>query len=162
MTIKVGEQLPEAVLRYKDDDGPHEVTVSGKTGGRRVVIFGLPGPFTATCTAAHLPSFIRTADAFREKGIDEIICFAVADVFVMEAWGKATGADKAGITLLADPASEFTKALGLAFDAPVVGFHDRTVRHAMVVNDGVVEVLQIEEARGTCEMTAGETLLGML
>ena len=162
MTIQVGDRLPEATLRFLGEDGPDEVQLSTKLKGRRVVIFSLPGAFTKTCTAAHMPSFVRTADAFRAAGIDEIICIAVNDIQVLDAWGHHTGATKAGISILGDCDGAYTKSIGLSFDAPPVGYYGRPVRHAMVVNDGVVEVLQIEESRSVCEMTAGETLLEMV
>lgn len=162
MTIAAGDTLPEATFYFRGAEGPDEVTLAEKTKGRKVVIFSLPGPFTPTCSVAHMPSFVRTADRFREKGIDEIICIVVNDIHVAAEWGKVSGADDAGITILVDPAGEYTAGLGLAFTVPPLGFFNRPVRHAMVVENGVIKVLQIEESRGTCEMTAGETLLEMV
>lgn len=162
MTIAVGDRLPSANLLVKGDAGFEEVDIAEYVAGRKVVIFALPGAFTATCSAAHVPSFIRTADAFREKGIDEIICIAANDPAVMAAWGEATGATAAGITMLADWSSAFGEAIGLTYDAPASGLVKRIRRSAMVVNDGVVEVLRIEEKRGTCELTSGEALLELL
>lgn len=127
--------------------------------GRKVVIFGLPGAYTGTCSTAHVPSFIRTKGDFDAKGVDEIICVAVNDPFVMQAWGESTGATEAGITMLSDAGAEFTKAIGLDFTAPPVGFYDRSQRYAMLVEDGVVRALNREESPGTCEISAGETLL---
>ena len=162
MPITIGDRIQPSTLLHMSDSGPEEIDIAKHIAGKRVVIFGLPGAYTSTCTMAHLPSFIRTHDAFLEKGIDEIICVAVNDVFVMSHWGEATGAIEAGITMLADWSSAFGQSIGLTFDAPAVGYIQRISRCAMIVNDGVVEVLQVEEARGTCEMTAGETLLEML
>jgi cytochrome c peroxidase len=162
MAISVGDRLPEATLVRLGANGPEEVTVGGLTAGRKVVIFAVPGAFTPTCHAAHVPSFIRTKAQFDAKGVDEIVCISVNDPFVMKAWGEATGADKAGITMLADGASEFTKAIGMAFSAPNVGLMDRSARYAMFVEDGVVKVLHIEEARGTCEVSGGEAMLSAL
>jgi len=159
MSISVGERLPEATMLRMGETGPEQVALSEFLAGRKVVIFGLPGPFTSTCTAAHLPSFMRTRAAFSEKGVDEVICYAVTDPWVMDAWSRDTGAGAAGITMLADGDGSYTRAIGMAFDAPAVGFHGRAMRHAMVVEDGVVKVLNVETARGVCEMTAGETLL---
>ncbi len=160
--IAVGDRLPEANLHVMSDAGPKSVALSDYTTGKRIVIFGLPGAFTGTCTSAHVPSFIRTADQFRAKGIDHIICFAVNDAHVMRAWGEATGGTAAGITFLADADGAFTKALGLAFDAPAAGFFGRTIRHAMIVTDGVVDVLHLEKERGVCDLTGGENLLAEL
>ena len=163
MTIAVGDRLPDANLIFKNSDGmPDSVQLSEKLTGKKVVIFSLPGPFTPTCTNAHMPTFVRTANQLRAKGVDEIICITVADVHVLKLWGEETGAEDAGITLLSDGDSSYTKAIGLAFDAPPVGFYGRPARHAMVVDDGIVKVLQIEESRSTCEMTAGETLLDLV
>lgn len=162
MKIKTGDAFPQATLRKLGDDGPEAVNLTDTFKDRKVVIFGLPGAFTSTCTAAHVPSFIRTIDDFRERGIDEIICFAVNDIHVMRQWGEATGATAAGITMLADTDASLTKALGLEFTVPPVGFFDRTTRCAMIVDDGTVTTIQLEEDRGVCNMTAGETLLEMV
>lgn len=159
MTISVGTILPEATFLKIDENGPQPVNLADRVNGKKAVIFGLPGAFTGTCTTSHVPSFMRTAQAFRDKGIDHIICFAVNDPFVMSEWSKATGGGDAGIEFLADSDGAFTKALGLDFTAPPAGFYGRTTRHSMYVEDGVVKVLNLEEARGVCEMTAGETLL---
>ncbi len=159
MTISQGDTLPSATLLQMGANGPEPVSLDAKIKGRKVVIFGLPGAFTSTCTSAHVPSFIRTKDQFDAKGVDEIICIAVNDPHVMKAWGESTGATAAGLTFLADADSSFTGAIGMQFDAPAAGFHKRSIRYAMVVEDGVVKVLNREEQRGVCEMTAGETLL---
>lgn len=159
MTISAGDTLPDATLLIMGDEGPEPVSLSEKLGGRKVVIFGLPGAFTRTCSAAHLPSFMRTKPQFDEKGVDEIICISVNDPFVMKAWGEATGADKAGITLLGDASGDFTKAIGMNFDAPVAGFISRSKRYAMLVDDGKVTIFSPETSRTTCETSAGEYLL---
>jgi peroxiredoxin len=159
MTIKVGDQIPSATLIQQIGDEVHNVEISERIAGKRVVIFGLPGAYTSICSAAHLPSFIRTADAFREKGVDEIFCVSVNDARVMSHWGTATGADDAGIVMLADWDSELTKALGLEFSVPAIGFKDRMTRCAMFVEDGEVKVLNFEDDNSVCTMTAGETLL---
>lgn len=162
MSISVGDSLPEATLLRMGPTGPEQHSLGDLTRGRKVVMFGLPGPFTNTCSEAHLPSFIRVRDALGEKGVDEVICFAVIDPFVMKAWSEASGAEEADILMLADSSGDLTKALGLGFDAPVVGFYGRTKRHSMLVEDGVVRLLNFEETHGVCELTAGETLLDMM
>ena len=159
MTLSVGDTLPDANLLLITEDGPASVSLSEKTRGRKVIIFGLPGAYTSTCTSAHVPSFMRTKDQFDAKGVDEIICISVNDPFVMDAWGKDTGAAAAGLTFLADADGSYTKEIGLAFDAPPVGFIGRAQRHAMLVEDGKVSILHIEEGPGMCEVTAGESLL---
>jgi glutaredoxin/glutathione-dependent peroxiredoxin len=157
--IKAGDTLPAATFHKMGANGPEAVTVEALTKGRKVVIFGLPGAYTGTCSTLHLPSFMRTANAFRAKGVDEIACLSVNDVHVMKAWAEATGADKSAITMLSDGASEFTKAIDLAFDAPVAGMYGRSKRYAMYVEDGVVKQFNLEIKPGVCEMSAGETLL---
>jgi len=127
-----------------------------------VVIFGLPGAYTGTCTTAHVPSFIRTADEFAAKGVDEIICVSVNDPFVMKAWGEATGAAAAGISMLGDADAAFTLALGLEFTAPPVGLFNRSKRYALYAEDGVVKVLHVEENPGVCEVSSGEAMLAAI
>ena len=162
MTISIGDTLPDATVARMGAEGPETVAMSELTKGRKVVIFGLPGAYTGTCTSAHVPSFIRTKGDFDAKGIDDSICLSVNDAFVMAAWGESTGATEAGISMIGDPGSEFTKAVGMNFTAPPVGFYDRSKRYSMYVEDGVVKVLNLDEAPGTCEMSAGETLLDQI
>jgi cytochrome c peroxidase len=159
MAIAVGEKLPEATFVRMGEGGPEEVKLSDLTKGRKVVLFGLPGAYTGTCTSAHVPSFIRTKAGFDDKGVDEVVCVSVNDPFVMKAWGEATGATAAGITMLADPESAFTKAVGMEFSAPPAGLNDRSKRYAMLVEDGKVTLMQAEESPGKCEISAGEALL---
>lgn len=159
MTISVGDTLPEATFLRMGEEGPEEVTLASLSAGRKIVLFGLPGAYTGTCTTAHVPSFIRTKGAFAEKGIDTILCVAVNDPFVMKQWGLDTGAEEAGIHMLADAASAFTTAIGMDFDAPPVGFKARSKRYAMIVEDGKVLTLNAESSPGECEISAGETLL---
>ncbi|MEM7724226.1 MAG: peroxiredoxin [Pseudomonadota bacterium] len=162
MTISAGDTLPEATLTMIGADGPEQVALADKVKGRKVAIFAVPGAFTPTCHSAHVPSFIRTKDQFDAKGVEEIICISVNDPFVMKAWGEATGAAEAGITMLADAESAFTTAIGMNFDAPPVGLMARSQRYAMYVDDGVVKVFQAEENPGVCEVSGGEALLAAI
>jgi len=162
MAISTGDRLPDATLVRMGPDGPTPVSLAETTAGRKVVIFAVPGAFTPTCHSAHVPSFIRTRDQFAAKGVDEIICISVNDPFVMGAWGEATGANAAGITMLADPLSAFTTAVGMNFDAPAAGLMARSVRYAMLVEDGVVSLIRVEEGSGTCEMSGGEGMLAAM
>ena len=162
MTIQVGDRIPSATLIQQTGDEVQNVEISERIAGKSVVLFGLPGAYTSICSAAHLPSFIRTAEAFRAKGVDEIFCVSVNDARVMSRWGKDTGAEDAGIVMLADWDSELTKKLGLEFSVPAIGFKDRMTRVAMFVEDGEVKVLNFEEDHGVCNMTAGETLLDQI
>jgi len=162
MAISVGDTLPEATLLQIGNEGPEPVELGPKLTGRKVVLFGLPGAYTGTCSTAHVPSFIRTKGDFDAKGVDEIICVSVNDPFVMKAWGEATGATEAGLTFLGDADGSFTKAIGMDFTAPPAGLHGRSKRFAMLVEDGVVKVLNEEASPGTCEISSGETLLDAL
>ncbi|WP_170762771.1 peroxiredoxin [Ruegeria lacuscaerulensis] len=157
--ISIGDTLPDATLIRMGQEGPEEIRVSEKTKGRKVVIFAVPGAFTGTCSSEHVPSYVRTKDQFDAKGVDEIICLAVNDPFVMSAWGESTKATAAGPTMLSDAASKFTKAIGMDFDAPPVGLFARSKRYAMLVEDGKVTALNLEENPGTCTVSAGEGLL---
>ncbi|EKE44212.1 redoxin [Oceaniovalibus guishaninsula JLT2003] len=162
MAISEGDRLPDADLTRLGDNGPETVAMRDLAGTGRVVVFAVPGAYTGVCTTAHVPSFIRTKQAFADKGVDRILCVSVNDPFVMKAWGDSTGATEAGIVMLADPASEFTKAMGMAFTAPPPGFYDRSRRYAMLVEDGIVRVLHAEESPGTCETSGGESLLAAI
>lgn len=159
MTISVGDTLPDANLLRMGAEGPETVALSSLTNGRKVVVFGLPGAFTGTCTSAHVPSFIRTKGQFEAQGVDDIICVSVNDPFVMQAWSDATGAGDAGLVMLGDADAAFTKDIGMEFNAPPVGFVNRSKRYAMLVDNGTVKILNVEEARGVCETSAGEGLL---
>ncbi|MEM7319646.1 MAG: peroxiredoxin [Pseudomonadota bacterium] len=157
--ISVGDKLPEATMYTLGAEGPETVSLGDKLNGRKVVLFGLPGAYTGTCSTAHVPSFIRTKDQFAAKGVDEIICVSVNDPFVMNAWGEATGATAAGLTMLGDSLSDFTGAIGMQFSAPPAGLTDRSKRYSMLVEDGVVTALSVEDNPGVCEVSAGEALL---
>ncbi|NSX54419.1 peroxiredoxin [Parasulfitobacter algicola] len=162
MAISKGDTLPEATLVKLGADGPEQVALKDLTAGRKVVIFAVPGAFTGVCHSAHVPSFIRTKDQFDAKGVDDIICIAVNDPFVLKAWGEATGATDAGIAMLGDAESTFTKAIGMDFDAPPAGLIGRSKRYAMIVEDGKVTLLNEEANPGECEVSAGEALLEAL
>ena len=162
MSISVGEKLPEATLLRMGENGPEQVSLSGLTSGKKVVIFGLPGAYTGTCSTAHVPSFVRNKAALDEKGVDAVICVSVNDPFVMKAWGEATGATAAGLHFLGDASGEFTKAIGLDFTAPPAGLYDRSKRYTLLAEDGVVKILNLEESPGVCELSAAETLLDQL
>jgi peroxiredoxin len=159
--IHVGDQLPAATLRRMTADGIKEVAVADLTKGKKVVLFAVPGAFTPTCSEQHLPGFLESAAALKAKGIQTIACIAVNDPFVMGAWDKATGVD-GRIELLSDGNAEFTKALGLEFDGGAVGLGTRSRRYAMVVDDGVVKTLLVEEAPGQAEKSSAQAVLATL
>ena len=159
MAVSAGDRMPEAELIRLGEDGPEAVSTADLMRGRKIAVFAVPGAYTGTCTTAHVPSFVRTKDKFDAAGVDEVIGIAVNDPFVVDAWAKSTGAADAGITMLGDPSGAFTRAMGMSFDAPPLGFHGRSKRYAMLVEDGVVRVIQAEESPGTCDVSGGEALL---
>ena len=161
MTISEGRRLPDARLVTMGENGPETVDLGEKLKGRKVVVFGLPGAYTGPCTTAHIPSFIRTAEAFRKKGVEEIICISVNDPFVLKAWGDFTGASAAGITLLGDADAKFTKTLKMEFTAPHLGLVDRSNRYAVLVEDGVIIKANIDKP-GECNISTGESLLAAI
>lgn len=162
MTISVGDTLPDALLLQMGPNGAEAVSLAAKLKGRKVVIFGLPGAYTGTCTTSHVPSFMRTKPKFDAKGVDEIICIAVNDPFVMKAWGESTGATAAGLTFLGDPASDFTRKVGMELNVPHLGFIDRLKRFSLYAEDGVVKVFNHGQETGACEISGGETLLAQI
>lgn len=162
MTISVGSTLPEATFLRIGPDGPESISLSARLKGRKVVIFGVPGAFTRTCSNAHVPSFMRTRDGFAAKGVAEVICVSVNDPFVMTAWGDSIGASAAGITMLADADGSFTRSIGLGLDIPAIGLFGRSRRYALLAEDGIVTVLNLETARGECEISGGEALLAQV
>lgn len=161
MAIKVGDRLPNATLRVMTSDGPRPRTADDVFKGKKVALFAVPGAFTPTCNNLHLPSFLRNIDAIKAKGVDTVAVTGVNDVFVMEAWKKSTGAD-GKIDFLADGNGEFAKAVGMDFDGSGNGLGTRSKRYSMVVDDGVVKALNVEDAPGKCELTSGEALLKQL
>lgn len=161
MTIAKGDQFPTGKLLRVGENGPEAVDTAEFSNGR-IAIFGLPGAFTSTCSNAHIPSFIRTADQFRAQGVARIICLTVNDPFVCDAWSKSTKAGEAGIEILADADGSVTKALGLSFDAAPAGLYGRCKRFAGLLNNGTVEVIDVEDSPGQCSVSAGEALLEKL
>lgn len=160
MTIKPGDKLPACDFMVTTADGPQKMASDVIFGGRRVVLVGLPGAFTPTCSMNHLPGFIAAHDAIKAKGIDTIACTAVNDIHVMKAWSKATEAD-GKILMLADGNAEFAKAAGLELDLTVAGMGLRCKRYAMIVENGVVRSLNIETERGV-NVSSAETILTQL
>ncbi|MBS0334089.1 MAG: peroxiredoxin [Proteobacteria bacterium] len=160
MTIKVGDKLPSVTITLATADGPKPVSTDEFFGGKTVALFALPGAFTPTCSAKHLPGFKQLASDIKAKGVDVIACLSVNDAFVMRAWAEdqAVGDD---IVMIADGAALFTDALGLAFDATRFGMGKRSQRYSMIVDDGVVKELNIEEP-GEFKVSAADYLLAQL
>ncbi len=160
MTIKAGTKIPAASLKTMSAEGMQTITTDDLFKGKKVVLFALPGAFTPTCSAKHLPSFVQLADKIRAKGVDTIACLSVNDAFVMDAWGKN---QKVGdkVTMLADGNGDFTKAVGLTMDGTGYGMGVRSQRYAMVVDNGVVKTLNVE-APGAYEVSSAEAILKAL
>ena len=160
MTISVGDKIPAAVMTTMTVDGPGPVSTGEFFAGRKVVLFAVPGAFTPTCSAKHLPGFVTQADEILAKGVDAIACMSVNDVFVMHAWGKDAGVDDK-VVMLADGNGDFTKAIGLEMDGTGFGMGIRSQRFAMIVEDGVVSTLNIEEP-GAFQVSSSSYVLGQL
>jgi len=161
MAIKVGDKVPSGNFGVMKSEGPGSMSSDQLFDGKTVVLFSVPGAFTPTCSKTHLPGFVKNAAAIQAKGVDTIACLAVNDVFVMDAWGKSSGAE-GKVLMLADGNAAYTKALGLELDASGFGMGTRGQRFAMVVKDGVVDKLQVEPSAAQCTISGGESILSGL
>lgn len=161
MSIKVGDKLPEATFTIMEAGGPKQTSTREVFAGKRVALFGVPGAFTPTCNEHHLPGFIGHADALKGKGVDTVVCTAVNDVFVLAAWAKAREAD-GSIVMLADGSANFAKALGLDVDLGGLGLGTRSKRYAMIVEDGTVKYLAVEDSPSEHNKATAEKLLAAL
>ena len=159
MTIQVGDRLPDVPLSIATADGPKPTTSGDFFNGKRVALFAVPGAFTPTCSARHLPSYVEKASELKRQGVDEIACIAVNDPFVMAAWGQRDGSDD--ITMLADGNGDFTRAIGLTMDGSKFGLGERSQRYSMIVDDGIVEQLNVE-APGEYRASSAEHMLDQL
>jgi len=160
MTIHVGDKVPSATLMEMQEGGPKPVKTDDLFAGKKVVVFALPGAFTPTCSAKHVPGFVQNFDALKAKGIDEIACVSVNDAFVMGAWGKDQKSD-GKVRMLADGNGDFTKAMGLVMDGSRFGMGQRSQRYAMIVDNGVVKELNVEEP-GAFNVSSAEHVLKQL
>lgn len=161
MTIQVGDRLPQATFRVMSAEGPAAKTTDDLFKGRKVVLIGVPGAFTPTCHRNHLPGYVTHGAEIRARGVDAILVTAVNDVFVMDAWAKSSG-DVTGIEFLADGNGDFARAIGLSMDGSGFGLGTRSQRYAMVVEDGVVKSLAVEDAPGKADISGAEALLKTL
>ena len=160
MAIKVGDRVPSAKLQIKTKDGVQTKTTDELFGGKKVVLFALPGAFTPTCSAKHLPGFVNNFQAIKAKGVDAIACLSVNDAFVMDAWGKDQNVEDK-VMMLADGNADFTKAVGLTMDGSGYGMGTRSQRYAMVIDKGVITALNVE-APGAFEVSSAESVLKAL
>lgn len=159
MTVKIGDKVPEAKMKVMGEKGPQDMNTSDLFAGKKVVLFAVPGAFTPTCSAAHLPSFVVNADKIKAKGVDSILCISVNDAFVMDAWGKDKNAEE--LVMVADGNGDFTKAMGLELDGSGFGLGSRSQRYAMIADDGVITALNIEKGPGY-ELSSAEKILEAL
>ncbi|BCW90225.1 Hybrid peroxiredoxin hyPrx5 [Alphaproteobacteria bacterium SO-S41] len=160
MTIKVGDKIPDATLSIMGEKGPQATATADLFKGKTVAVFAVPGAFTPTCSAKHVPGFVEHAEDIKAKGVDQIVCLSVNDAFVMNAWGKDQNVGSK-IVMAADGNGELTKKLGLEMDGSKFGLGSRSQRYSMIVKDGVVEKLNVEEP-GAFAVSNAETLLGQL
>jgi glutaredoxin/glutathione-dependent peroxiredoxin len=161
MAIKVGDKLPEATFMTMSADGPKPMTTAEVFGGKKVALFAVPGAYTPTCHKTHMPGFVERAEELRKKGFDAVACTAVNDVFVLTNWGKDSKAD-GKIQMLADGSADFAKKIGLEIDLTARGLGVRSKRYAMAVEDGVVKILNIEDAPPTVDKSSAATLCSMV
>ena len=159
MTIQTGDRIPDAQLTIASADGPQAVSSADFFAGKKVALFAVPGAFTPTCSARHLPSYVEKAGELKAKGVDEIACISVNDPFVMSAWNERDGS--ADVTMIADGNGEFTEALGLSFDGSKFGMGKRSQRYSMVVDDGRIEQVNVE-APGDYRVSGAEAMLEQL
>lgn len=160
MSISTGDRIPTVTLTHMAGDKPQEITTDELFKGKKVILFALPGAFTPTCSAHHLPGFVARADDLKAKGVDEIVCLSVNDAFVMDAWGKAQNAD-GNVHMVADGNGDFAKAMGLELDLTGRGMGLRSQRYAMIVEDGVVKAIHVE-APGKFEVSSADAMLELL
>ncbi len=159
MTVKVGDKVPAATMKVMGAQGPADLTTAELFAGKKVVLFAVPGAFTPTCSAAHLPGFVVNADKIKAKGVDTIVCLSVNDAFVMDAWGKDKNAEE--LVMAAVGNGDLTKAMGLVLDGSGFGLGQRSQRYAMIVEDGVVTTLNVETGPGF-EASSAEKIMEAL
>ena len=159
MTIQVGDKIPQATMKVMGEKGPQDMTTDDLFAGKKVVLFALPGAFTPTCSAAHLPGYVANADKIKAKGVDSVVCLSVNDAFVMSAWGADKNAEE--LIMLADGNGDFTSAVCLEMDGSAFGLGKRSQRYAMIAEDGVVTALNVE-APGAFEVSAADAIMALL
>ena len=159
MAVQVGDSIPDVTLKIMGEKGPQDITTADIFSGKKVVLFAVPGAFTPTCSAAHLPSYVVNADKLKEKGVDSIVCTAVNDAFVMDAWGKAGNAE--ALMMVGDGNGVLADAMGLTMDGSGFGLGTRSVRYSLVAEDGKIAALNVEKG-GAYEVSSAEAILEAL
>ena len=159
MALQVGDKIPEVTMKVMGEKGPQDLSTEALFAGKKVVLFAVPGAFTPTCSAAHLPGFVVNADKIKEKGVDSVVCLSVNDAFVMGAWAKDRNAEE--LIMAADGNGDFTKAVGLEMDGSGFGLGTRSQRYALIAEDGVISTLNVESGPGL-DVSSAETILAAL
>jgi peroxiredoxin len=159
MAVQVGDSIPEATMKIMGEKGPQDITTADIFGGKKVVVFAVPGAFTPTCSAAHLPGFIANADKIKAAGVDSIVCISVNDAFVMDAWGKGQNAEE--LMMVADGNGDFTQAMGTVLDGSGFGLGTRSARYSLIAEDGKITALNLEQGGGF-EVSSAEAILEAL
>lgn len=159
MTVKVGDSVPEAKMKIMGEKGPQDISTGELFSGKKVVLFAVPGAFTPTCSAAHLPGFVANADKIKEKGVDSIVCLSVNDAFVMAAWSKDKNAQE--LMMVADGNGDFTRAMGLELDGSAFGLGSRSQRYSLIAEDGKITALNVEPGPAF-EVSSAEVILETL
>lgn len=159
MTVKVGDSVPEAKMKIMGEKGPQDISTGELFSGKKVVLFAVPGAFTPTCSAAHLPGFVANADKIKEKGVDSIVCLSVNDAFVMDAWSKDKNAQE--LMMVADGNGDFTRAMGLELDGSAFGLGSRSQRYSLIAEDGKITALNVEPGPAF-EVSSAEVILETL
>jgi peroxiredoxin len=160
--IEVGDRLPDASVLLIGHDAHEEIQMSKRLQGKKAAIFAMPGAFSSTCAHAHMPNVIQHKDALFEKGVEEVIVLSVNDIFVSREWAKQSGAFDAGITIIADSSAAFSKAVKMTFDAPAIGLYNRSIRYALLAEDGAVTKFLLEESRSRIKTSGADNLLSQL
>ncbi|MFT7219284.1 MAG: peroxiredoxin [Candidatus Azotimanducaceae bacterium] len=159
MTVQVGDSIPAVTLKIMGDQGPQDISTADIFGGKKVVLFAVPGAFTPTCSAAHLPGFVANADKIKAKGVDSIVCLSVNDAFVMDAWGKGQNAEE--LMMVGDGNGELAKAMGLEMDGSGFGLGTRSSRYSLIAEDGKITALNLEKG-GAFEVSSAEVIMAAL
>ena len=162
MTIKIGDKFPQGTLAFYESKTLKTIDTTKAFKNKRVILFGMPGAFTPTCSQYHIPSITSQIANYKKKGIDEILCLVVNDIYVARFWAEHIGAIRSGLQVVSDPCGTLVKQMGMSFNAPNIGFLDRSVRFCLVLCDGIVEQIFKEAKTGTCEITSGDNILAKL
>lgn len=159
MTVQVGDSIPDVTMKIMGDQGPQDISTADIFSGKKVVLFAVPGAFTPTCSAAHLPGYVANADKIKAAGVDSIVCLSVNDAFVMDAWGKGQNAEE--IMMVGDGNGEFTKAMGVEMDGSGFGLGTRSIRYSLIAEDGKITALNLEQG-GAFEVSSAEAIMEVL